>query len=105
MLELTGGFETNILINSNRKDAKYNSLIKDLYTQFRTVHFISLSIGALGILGTSSPTFQTMLEQLEMDKAVQRKLIMEIMNITIRNTYFVFCRKNKECTNPDLLDF
>ena len=50
LLELTVGFETNILINSNRKAAKYNSLIKDIYTQFRTVHFINLSMGALGIL-------------------------------------------------------
>ena len=84
------GFETNILINSNRKDAKYNSLIKDLYTQYRTVHFINLSMGALGILWTSSPIFQTMLEQLEMDKAVQRKLIMKIMNITIRKTHILY---------------
>ena len=61
LLELTVGFETNILINSKRKSTKYNALIKDLNSQFSTVHFVNLSMGALGILGTSSLNFHTML--------------------------------------------
>ena len=61
LLELTVGFETNILINSKRKATKYNALIKDLNSQFSTVHFANLSMGALGILGTSSLNFHTML--------------------------------------------
>ena len=34
LLELTVGFETNIFINSSRKSAKYNSLIKKLILNF-----------------------------------------------------------------------
>ena len=105
LLELRVGFETNILINCNRKSAKYNSLIKALNSQFSTVHFINLSMGALGILGTSSLTFPTMLEETGIDKAIQRRLVMKMINIAIRCTYYIFCKRNKEWTNADLLDF
>ena len=63
-------FTCIIIINSNRKSAKYNSLIKEHNFQFPTVHFINLSMGALGILGTSSLTFPTMLEETGIDKAI-----------------------------------
>ena len=72
LLELTVGFGTNIFINSSRKSDKYNSLIKELNSKFSTVHFINLSMGALGILGTSSLTFPTMLDETGTDKAIQR---------------------------------
>ena len=61
LLELTVGFEKNILINSKRKSTKYNALIIDLNSQFSTVHFVNLSMGALGIIGSSSLNFHTML--------------------------------------------
>ena len=107
LLGLTVGFETNILINSKRKSAKFNALIKDLNSQFSTVHFVNLSMGALGILRTSSLNFHTMLEETGMDKAVQRNLTMKLINIAIRCSYYIFitCRRNKEWTNLDLIDF
>ena len=105
LLELTVGVERNILINSKRKSTKYNALIKDLNSQFSTVHFVNLSMGALGILGSSSLNFHTMLVETGMDKAVQRNLTMKLINIAIRFSYYIFCRRNKEWTNPDLIDF
>ena len=105
LLELTVGFETNILTNSKRKSNKYNALIKDLNSQFSTVHFVNLSMGALGYLGTSSLNFYTMLEETGIDKAVQRDSTMKLINIAIRCSYYIFCRRNKEWTNPDLIDF
>ena len=105
LLELTVGFEKNILINSKRKSAMYNALIKDLYSQFSAVHFVNLTMGALGILGTSSLNFHIVLEETGVDKAVQRKLTMKLINIAIRCSYYIFCRRNKEWTKPDLIDF
>ena len=105
LLELTVGFETNILINSKRKSTNYNALIKNLKSQYSAVHFINLSMGALGIFGTSSLTFPTMLEETGFDKAIQRRLMMKLSNIAIRCTYYIFCQRNKEWTNPNLLDF
>ena len=104
LLELTVRFETNILIYSKRS-TKYKAIIKDLNSQFSTVHFVNFSMGALGILGTSSLNFHTMLEETGMDKAVQRDSTMKLINIAIRCSYYIFCRRNKEWTKPDLIDF
>ena len=41
ILELAIGFETNIQINSNRKVAKYSSLISDLSPYYSKVIFIN----------------------------------------------------------------
>ena len=79
----------------------YNSLIKELESQFSTVNFINLSMGALGILGTSFPT---MLET-GIDKAFHQKLAMKMINIAIRCTYYIFWKRNIEWTCPDLIDF
>ena len=36
---------------------------------------------------------------------IQRRFLSKIMNIAIRSTYFIFCRRNKDWTDPDLMDF
>ena len=93
LLELTVRLETNILINSKRKSTNYNALIKDLNSQFSTVHFVNLSMGALGILGASSLNFHTMLEETGMDKAAQRKLTMKLINIALSDALITFSPK------------
>ena len=36
---------------------------------------------------------------------IQRRLLWTVMNIAIRLTYYIFCRRNKDWTDPDLMDF
>ena len=36
---------------------------------------------------------------------MQRSVSSKIINITIRSTYFIFCRRNKPWTDPELLAF
>ena len=85
LLELTVGFETNILFS-----IFYCSLCQSFYgCSWYSWDFL----------------FHTMLEETGMDKAVQRKLTMKLINIAIRCSYYIFCRRNKEWTNPDLIDF
>ena len=47
ILELTIGFENN----SNRKAAKYSSLLSELSPSYNKVTFINLLIGAIGPMG------------------------------------------------------
>ena len=51
ILEFTVGFETNIQINSDRKAAKY--MINDLFLSYSEVVFVNLSMGAIGVMGSS----------------------------------------------------
>ena len=103
ILELTKGFETNIQINSNCKTVKYSSLLSELSPSYHTVTFIKLSMGAIGIIGSSCPSFFSLLNDLGFDKTIQKRIIMKTMNVSIRSSYFIFCQRNKPWTNPELL--
>ena len=95
LLELTVGFESNTQINSDRKASKYNSLIKDLKYTYSDVKFVNLSMSTIGIIGNSSESLLLVLDDLNLDKPAQNSVIRKVMNIAIRCTYYVFCRRNK----------
>ena len=90
ILELTLGFETNMQVNSTRKANKYNRLIKDLSSTYNKVTFINLSMGALGVMGSSCDSFLSLLQDLSFDKLVQKRIIMKTINIVTRTSYFIF---------------
>ena len=105
LLEVTVGFESNIQINSDRKATKYLPLIADLQNSYSTVKLINLSMSALEILGTSSESFPSMLRDLNFDDTTKHKILSKTINIAVRCTYYIFCRRNKPWTNPNLLDY
>ena len=105
IIELTVGFESNVQINSDRKKTKYASLISDLTPAYSNVIFVNLSMSALGLMGKSSDSLITMLDDLKFDKTASNIIIKKLMNIAIRCTYYVFSCRNKSWTNPELLDF
>ena len=86
ILELTVGFESNIKINSDRKAAKYHPLITNLQRSYSTVKFVNLSMSALGIVGTSSESFLSMLTDLNFDEKTKKHALLKAMNIAIRCT-------------------
>ena len=61
ILELTVGFETNLLNNAIRKTNKYEELVKRQKHQHDSVKFISLSISTLGVFSLHSTYFLNML--------------------------------------------
>ena len=63
VLELTVGYETNMVKNNDRKQTRYEDLIKRLTSVYK-VTFINLSMDALGIFGKSSLNYLLMLKQL-----------------------------------------
>ena len=77
ILELTVGFEPNLQINSDRKKAKYHSLISDLTPTFSNIKFVNLSMSILGLLGKSSDTL-LFLKDLKFDKPSSKCIIQNI---------------------------
>ena len=53
ILGLTFGFETNIQNSSDRKTAKYSSLINEFSPSYSKVVFVNLSMNAVGVMGSS----------------------------------------------------
>ena len=105
ILELKVGCETNIELNSKHNAMKYDPLIPDLCSQYRAINFINLSISTLGLYKTSTDTILTTMKDLGIDNSVQKSIIKKIINIEVRSTYYIFCHKNKTCTDPALLYF
>ena len=64
-----------------------------------------MSMSALGVFDKSCESLTKMLKDLDIEVPIQRRLLSKVMNIAIRSTYYIFCRRNKDWTNPDLMDF
>jgi len=105
VLELTVGFETNLIKNVERKEEKYRNMILDLEQQHSNVSFINLSIGAIGIFSSHSTTFISMLKSMNFDDREIKFTMQKIMSICIRTTYFIFCRRNKDWSVENYLNF
>ena len=99
------GFEIDIEVNNKHKAIKYDPLIQNLRSQYRTITFVNLSMSALGIYEASSYTILNMMNDLGIAKSVQISIIKKIMNIAVRSTYYIFYRRNKTWTDPALLHF
>ena len=73
ILELMIGFETNLNNNTERRSLKYSQLVSDLKSQYIVFTFVDLSMSSLGIFAN----------------------LINIINIAIRTSYYVFCYHNK----------
>ena len=62
-------------------------------------------MSALGIFGASSDSLLQMLQDLHFDAIVQNNIVMKALNIAIRCSYYIYCRRNKQWTCPNLLNF
>ena len=100
VVELTIGFESNI-----GKRNKYKNLAQSLKSKYDQVKYINLSLGACGIIGKGSILFFDLLKKLQIPDNERYFLTKRMINIYIRTTYYVFCMRNKEWSNPELLQF
>ena len=103
ILELTVGFETNMLTNAVRKAKMYADLIRLQQRQFDSVKFISLSISTLGVFSLPSNDFLIMLKEIGFDEKHINYITRTLTGIAIRSTYYVFCKRGKEWESPELL--
>ena len=105
ILELTCCYGTNISKNISRKErTKYDQLIEDLSTT-RDIVFINLVISSIGMIVKESKLLIDMLEKIGLNDNEISATIRKFINITIRSTYFIFCKRDSEWPNPDLFTF
>ncbi len=60
-------------------------------------------MSCLGIFAHECSSFLDMLENAGLDKNHQIFCIRKMMTTAIRSTYYIFCCRNKEWENPELL--
>ena len=105
ILELTVGFESNLLANARRKREKYQDLVNEQLKNYQKAQFVNVSISSLGVLSKTSLCLIKMLKDLEFDEACRKYLIRRIINTCIRSTYYIFCKRNKVWDNPELMSY
>ncbi|CAB4009860.1 Hypothetical predicted protein [Paramuricea clavata] len=104
ILELSVGYESNLQTNVDRKRRRYEDLITQQKKQFKSVKFVNLSISSLGVFSKECHSFLDILNDLGLDKRHQHFAIRKIMSIAIRTTYYIFCCRDKDWSNPELLN-
>ena len=105
ILELTVGFESNLRTNAERKAQKYRDLVLQQSNKYANVKFINLLMSALGIFDKGTSDFLDMLTDLQFDAATKNYILRKLTTIAIRTSYYIFCRRNKEWPNPELLSY
>ena len=104
IVELTVGIETNITKNCVRKTLRYRELCYALKQQYKTVEYFNLSMGAIGVIGIDCKNVYGFLESVIGLDVIQRNfLIRKLCGVCIRTTYFLFCMRDREWNNPELL--
>ena len=105
ILELTIGFESNLQTNATRKREKYQDFINKQLNYYEEARFVNASISSLGVFSETSLDLIEMLKDLEMDMHCRKYLFRKIINTCIRSTYYIFCKRNKEWDNPELMSY
>ena len=105
IVESTVGFETNLGNIAKRNKGKYKNLEANFKSRYKKVKFISIVICTLSVFDSSSVDFLEMLEDLKFDKTCRHYVFKKVMAIAVRTLYYVFCRRNKDWDNPELMAF
>ena len=103
LLELTVGFETNIKKNFDSKAKRYQQLFAKLSNKYK-FYYVNLSLGAIGIILKDS-LITTAMGNFDLSKETSNFIVNRTINVRIRTTYYIFCIRNKEWENPELLNW
>ena len=105
ILELTIGFESNLLTNTKRKRQKYEELINEQQNNYEKVKFVNMSLSSLGVFSQSSIGFTDMLKDLNVDEQCRKYYVKKVIDMCIRSSYYIFCKRNKEWDKPQLMPY
>ena len=105
ILELTIGFESNLHTNTKRKRQKYEELINEQQNNYEKVKFVNMSLSSLGVFSQSSIGFTDMLNDLNVDEQCRKYYVKKVIDMCIRSSYYIFCKRNKEWDNPQLMPY
>ena len=107
VVELTCGFITKVKENSERKQTSYNETLQDLNARYKNATFVNLSMSALGLIGKndSEQNLFNALTSIGVPRENATNVIKTAINVCIRSTYYLFCKKDKDWLDPDLLVF
>ena len=76
-----------------------------LKSSYNKVVYCNVSMGACGFIEKDSKRFFELLSNLNVSDTEIKDLTKRMINICIRASYSTFLCRNREWTNPEVLDF
>ena len=102
VIELTCPYETNSISSREYKQKRYENLRCELLTPPSQFDLILLKITSLWFINTNIESFRTFLKNLNIN---QDYVISKCQEVAVRASYFIYCRRNKEWTSPDIISY
>ena len=99
-IELTCPFELNIIKSREYKENKYRELKNDLVAPYKQFTLILLELTSLGFVSKNIKEMRTLLQKLNID---DHYVINKLTKVVIRCSYMIYCKRNKDWPNPELL--
>ena len=102
IFELTVCFETNTLKSRNYKINRYKDIEKDAVAPLYVAEKYFIEITSIGFITKSIQPFQRFCK---LYKINTERMMKKASETAIRASFYIFNRRNKEWTNPELLNF
>ena len=102
VIELTVPYETNLLKSRQGKIEKYRDITSKVKTPYNKIELLFFEVSSLGFVGQDAKGMKAYLDSLKINS---EELFLKCSEVAIRCTYYIYCRRNKEWTNPELLDY
>ena len=102
VIELTCCFETNTEKSRNYKMGKCNQIERDCLLTFRHFKKIFVRITTLGHITKHIKQLKRLFSGTEINCT---RMLEKCMEVSMRASFYLYIRRNKSWTNPDLLKF
>ena len=102
VIELTVPYETNRIIARRRKQEKYRVLRSQLLVPCDRFKVITLEVTTLGFVTKSTGQFRRLCRLLHLQ---DDRIITKCMEVALRATFYIFCKRNKNWSCPEKLNF
>ena len=102
VIELTICFETNLYKSRQRKRDRYANLKNDIRNKNKKMQLILVEFTSLGFYSPEMKDLKNILKSLGLD---HNRLLSKCQETSIRCSYYIFNRRSKEWTLPELLQF
>ena len=102
VIELTAPYKTNCKKAKRRKEERYKDLRSELITTCSMFEVITLEVTTLGFASKDINRFRRLLRTLDLN---EERIVKKCMEVALRATFCIYCRRNKPWNNQVLLSF
>ena len=102
VIELTCPYKTNATKSPEYKETRYEEIKSELRTPPSNFQLIFLEVTSLGFVTKNIKTFRNFLKSININ---ERYLIEKLQEVAIRCSYLIYCRRNKNWNEPNLISY